>query len=99
MPTSALAMTWSQLTGSVVHDVPETPTPVIGEQSKPMGTLTPWRTTPMAPRRLVMLCELELWTESQQAWVCASDVVATARMVAAVSLENIILLRVVELGL
>jgi len=90
MPTSEPENIWSQLTGSVVHDVPETPTPVIGEQSKPMGTLTPWRTTPMTLKRLAMLGELELWTESQHAWVCANDVVATARMVAAASLKNII---------
>ena len=55
----------------------------------------------MAPKRLERLCELELWTESQQASVAANDVVATARMVAKASLLNIIFVekRVVELGL
>ena len=56
-----------------------------------MGMLVPWRITPIAPKRLERLCELELWTESQQASVAANDVVATARMVAKASLLNIIL--------
>ncbi len=69
-------------------------------QFVPMGTFVPWRGTSRRLKRVEMPGALEVVKESQHASVAASDVVATARMVAAASLENIVFVaEIVELGL
>jgi len=89
-PTADAANNWSQETGSAVHEVPLTPTAVMGLHPRPMGTSTPWATTPMVDKSVAMPGAPAVVVLSQHAWVCASADVTAARMVAKASLLNCI---------
>jgi len=89
-PTADAESIWSQETGSVVHEVPLTPTAVMGLHPRPMGTLAPWAAMPASDKIVATPGAPAVVVLSQHAWVCASADVTAARMVAKASLLNCI---------